>query len=696
MARTSLAALAACLACPALAQEAPAPAEAAAETGSTAVQAGSGNAAQVFDAQFFAQFSPRTAADMLRQVPGFTIREAEEARGLGQASSNVLINGARMTGKSEDAITQLSRIPASNVVRIELVDAATLDVPGLTGQVANLIVKAGGLSGSFAWRPEFRPHFTEPMWKRGEISLSGTTGPVEFTLGLNNESNRGGAGGRDEIRNAAGALTETRDDVILSFWDAPKLTAAFKFDGPGSSEGNLNLAYRWAHFRFTGDDTRLTSSGIASAREYREEETGRRYEIGADYAFVLGPGRLKLIGLLRGRRAPYSAQSVFTYADGSPETGDRYALVSRSSERIARGEYGWKLFGADWQLSAEGAFNRLDNVAQLFELDPASGFVELPFPGGSGGVHEDRFESILSFSRPLSSKLTVQATAGAEFSRLSQTGASAIARQFWRPKGSLSLAWAPTKGLDVSFKLRRKVGQLEFGDFLARVFLDDSTANSGNAELVPPQSWEFELEAKKSLGPWGTTTLRLYDYRIQDFVDIVPIGLTGESPGNIDRAHRQGIDWTSTFQFAPLGLPGAKLDVHLTLERSRIADPLTGEQRQISNTQDRYLEANFRYDIPKSDWALGFNLENYHFQNYYRLGEVGLGWEGPTFAGVFVENKDVFGLTVRATFNNVFGARNFFDRTVWAGRRNMSAVLFTEHRDRLIGPIFSFAVKGNF
>jgi hypothetical protein len=40
--------------------------------------------------------------------------------------------------------------------------------------------------------------------------------------------------------------------------------------------------------------------------------------------------------------------------------------------------------------------------------------------------------------------------------------------------------------------------------------------------------------------------------------------------------------------------------------------------------------------------------------------------------------------------------RNMFDRTVYAGRRNVSPVLFTESRDRLIGPIFSFSVKGNF
>src|SRR5918997_849931 len=105
----------------------------------------------------FVRFAPRNALDMLRNVPGFTIREATQERGLGTATGNVLINGQRISGKSNDVVTELSQIPASNVVRIEIRDAATLDVPGLSGQVANVVVKAGGaMQGQFAWRPEFR------------------------------------------------------------------------------------------------------------------------------------------------------------------------------------------------------------------------------------------------------------------------------------------------------------------------------------------------------------------------------------------------------------------------------------------------------------------------------------------------------------------------------------------------------------
>ena len=101
----------------------------------------------------FVRFAPRTALDMLRQVPGFTIRQEVQERGLGQATGNVVINGQRISGKSNDVITELGRVSAQNVVRIEIVDGATLDIPGLSGAVANVIVTSTGISGQFAWLP---------------------------------------------------------------------------------------------------------------------------------------------------------------------------------------------------------------------------------------------------------------------------------------------------------------------------------------------------------------------------------------------------------------------------------------------------------------------------------------------------------------------------------------------------------------
>src|SRR3546814_8650948 len=102
------------------------------------------------------------------------------------------------------------------------------------------------------------------------------------------------------------------------------------------------------------------------------------------------------------------------------------------------------MLGGDWQLSAEAAFNTLDNVARLYTLDPASDdFAEIPYPEGTGGVKEDRYEALLSFGRKLTGKLSFQLIAGAEHSTLAQSGANGLERSFFRPKGSLTLAWTP-------------------------------------------------------------------------------------------------------------------------------------------------------------------------------------------------------------------------------------------------------------
>ena len=70
--------------------------------------------------------------------------------------------------------------------------------------------------------------------------------------------------------------------------------------------------------------------------------------------------------------------------------------------------------------------------------------------------------------------------------------------------------------------------------------------------------------------------------------------------------------------------------------------------------------------------------------------------EGPVWASLFVEHKDVLGLTVRATASNLVNARSRWDRIVYAGRRNVAPISFVETRNRLIGPIFSLNIRGTF
>jgi hypothetical protein len=436
---------------------------------------------------------------------------------------------------------------------------------------------------------------------------------------------------------------------------------------------------------------------VDRVRTTRDKTNGFSYEVGGDYALPIGPGTLKLIGLRKFNHEPYRSTAIFTYADGSPDTGDRFDRDGRSSEWIERGEYGWKSGRSDFQISAEAAFNNLNSVTRLFELAPGGEFAEVAFPGGTGRVHEDRYEMLGTFGRPLGPTLTMQLVAGGEYSRLSSSSdVASLSRSFFRPKGSLSLAWKPSDDFDLSLKIRRRVGQLDFYDFLASVNLTNDRQNAGNLELVPPQSWEIDLEGNRKLGAWGTTGLRLFARRIEDIVDFVPIGEDGESPGNIDKAIRYGFEWKGTFLFDPLGWKGAKLDALVMIQRSRLKDPLTGEMRPISDTAKREIELSLRHDIPGSRWAWGANFFHDWYSKTYRLTEVGRLWEGPLWLTAYVENKNVAGMTVRASAGNLLNARSKWDRFVYTGFRDTHPLSFIEKRNRLIGPVFTLSVKGNF
>ena len=643
----------------------------------------------------FAQFAPRTALDMLNRVPGFSIKQEDLERGLGEASGNVLINGQRVSGKSNDVVTELSRIAASNVERIEIVDGATLGIPGLSGQVANVIVRSGGIKGQWTYRPEFRSYYTDPLFTRFEVSINGKTGPVEYTLGVDNRGNRSGAGGPTWIYDPAGTIVETRDEAWHSNYDQPRVSGRFVFDAPGDAVGNLNLSYTRAYFDFIEEGTRESVDGVVRERTVTADEGGHNYEVGGDYEFALGAGRLKVIGVNRGRHIPSETNVVTTWSDGSPATGSRFAQKGDEGELIGRSEYRWNRAGAEWQISAEAAFNRLDNTSRLFELRSDGKYDEIALPGGSAKVEEDRYEVMGSYGRPLSKSVTMKLSAGGEYSTLAQVGAGGTTRNFRRPKGELSMAWKASPLTDVTVKLARRVGQLNFFDFLASVDVATDQKTSANPDLVPQQTWELNVEGVRSLGAYGRTTLRVYGQRIDDIIDTIPIGATGQAPGNLDQAIAYGFDSRSTFNLDALGWRGARLDAAFRWQDSEVEDPLTGEQRPISNSLQEMFSLSLRHDIPKTNWAWGTDYSYQLNAKNYRLTEMGRLWEGPVWGDVYVEHKDVYGLTVRAGVYNLLAADSMWDRTVHTGRRT-DPVQFIEHRDRQIGPIFSFQVRGKF
>ena len=657
---------------------------------SQATVAGNDGNAKIFLPGDFAQYSPQTALDMVVRIPGFSIQQADSKRGLGQAGGNVLINGKRFSGKSNDAVSELGRISADNVIRIELVDGAALDIPGLSGQVVNIISKVTGLTGQYRWSPRYRPLRVGFSLLDGEASITGKADRFGYTLSAVNDSFRGGNAGPELVTDASGFITETRGELLTFRRDRPRISGSLNYQGENGDLANLNLAYGLALTRtFEASDSALRT------RNYAERENEWNAEIGGDYELGIGSDRLKLIGLYRAEHSPFFTRVLFDVPGDPVRSGSRQRRTIDESESIVRAEYNWKAGRADWQLSAEGAYNTLDNAVAIERLNAAGEFQPVAFAGANASVAEKRGEVAATYSRPIATNLNLQTSLGGEYSVIAQSGPAGLTRSFIRPKGLVSLAWKASPRLDISGRIEREVGQLDFGDFLASTDIGSGNQNSGNPNLVPPQSWNTQIELNRNFGALGSLSQTLRYAALEDVVDQVPIGANGEAPGNIASAVRYASETSATITFDPLGWHGARIDLGAEFQKSRIRDPLTGEKRSISGDFVRSLSAEFRQDIPKGNWAYGAGYSQYRQAPDFRLGLISRSYDSPDDISIFVENKNVAGLKIRASIFNLLGTNETFSRTFYTGRRT-GPVAFSESRSRQQGPTFALDVSGTF
>ena len=113
-----------------------------------------------YNPEFFSQFRPNTALDMIGRLPGFSFQDSGNGRGFSGTAGNVLIDGERPPSRGDYLSSILARIPASGVERIEVVRGGT-DGIDMQGQaiVANIIRRTASILGV---KPDFS-HENEPV-----------------------------------------------------------------------------------------------------------------------------------------------------------------------------------------------------------------------------------------------------------------------------------------------------------------------------------------------------------------------------------------------------------------------------------------------------------------------------------------------------------------------------------------------------
>ncbi len=636
-------------------------------------QTGNSDQTQIYAPDYFTIFQPQTAADMVDRLPGFTVQGGEGGeRGFGQASLNVLINGRRPSSKSSDANEILRRIPASNVTSIEILDGASLDIPGLSGQVANVITKSTKLSGSWEYAARFQEG-TQPQLTEAQISLSGERGNLSFVGSIRHDPFFFTEDGVEQYFNGDLELIEDRIEDTYFYFSLPSANLNLTWTPKVDHIVNLNLSGQLRN-RSNGireSFTAVTAEGQNGSSEISAGEDEYNYEIGGDYSFPALDGTLKFIGLYRFEESDFN-QLFLNRPLGEIPRRQVFDQLDHETEAILRAEYSFKPgVNHDIQWSVEGALNSLESDSVF------------SFTGGTSEildnvrVEEDRAETNVTHSWAVSDKFTLQSSAGIEYSKIDVVTSGEPSDDFLRPKGFISASYDLNPTYTWRAKIEREVGQLNFGTYVSGVNLGNDTRTAAG-RTVPEQSWlgEIELERKDSTGLSGT--IKLFGEIIENPIERVLFdnGTPNDRSDDLDgpanlnsSAYRYGVSGNATWLLDGLGFKGGRFTFDGELGDSNLDDPITGETRQINTNLEYRYEMVLRQDIPQTDYAWFVYLEDDENSPFYRLDQLfDDGRDRPELRLGF-EHKNLFGMKAEFRLDNILNWKLKRERPIFTPDR---------------------------
>ena len=158
-----------------------------------------------------------------------------------------------------------------------------------------------------------------------------------------------------------------------------------------------------------------------------------------------------------------------------------------------------------------------------------------------------------------------------------------------------------------------------------------------------------------------------------------------------------GVELVGTALLDNFGIRGARLDLELAAENSSVIDPLTGLDRRLSMGLVSSYTVDFRHDIPDTNWAWGGNAVGFRESANFRLNQISHFTENAPEVELFLEHKDILGMTIKADVKNLLSSEQRNVRNLFAGsNRAAGTFIGAESRIRTAAPRYGISLSGTF
>jgi hypothetical protein len=662
-----------------------------------------------YSPEFFDRFSPQTALDMVRQIPGFQLQENEDGRrGFAGGEGNLLINDRRPSAKADLPSSILARIPAANVERIELIRGQVrgIDLRGQSSMV-NIIMHDDN-PAIVKWETAVViPYRHGPVKPILNVALSDKWRETQYNTGLSYTSDSYGRSGLDQVFNSSGGLVESRYDGRENRVRTLKanLNTISSLEDGTIIKFNTVLAHEKRTQLLVSDRRPEVLNNEPRIEAFDDNSDKPSIEVGLDAERGLVnnlTGKVILLYSLADEGTYRTQRVLEDYNQISLRVADGSGLAT---EFITRMEFDWTGF-AHHSLNAnlERAYNSLDGTL-ISTLDAGSGPLGVIVPGANSFVKEIRWDFLLQDIWSLG-QFELTFGLGAEASTISQTGDAEQERDFFFLKPQMILMWTPEQGRQVRMRIAREVAQLNLADFISATLFEDDDLALGNPDIQPDTTWVSEISHERRLGSNTVIRLRAFHHWITNVLDLLPITPTFEVPGNIGDGRRWGVELEATLPLEWMRLTGAKLNIKTRWQDSTVIDPVTGKNRMLSgqagdfpiryDVENRYaLSVDYRQDFENANVAWGWNMVTRSKRPLYKVNELQIYNEAVNM-NAFIETTRWFGVKVQLNAENILNAPGTRDRTVFVGRRDISPMQFRELRSRNRDQSLILSVSGLF
>jgi len=624
----------------------------------------------VFAPDFFTDYRPNTALDMVNRVPGFSAVDGDGSRGFEGAVGNILINGARPASKNDSGSSVLGRTLAAQVERIELVrgGAPGIDMQGYS-VVVNVITKSQSSRQSvLTWSAFLFDGGIDAY--NGSYQFTAKDGDRTFGLTLSDGVSTSDSNGPGRVlrRDANGLVL--RDEA----YDSDQQGGGQSIRGNYANAflgGKIDLTARLGQNDYRNFSLQ-TAPGIR--RDNRFSDEGTSGEIGAVYTRPIRTGLTSETRFIR-EWSDFDDTSVSSTQIGAVTNPEqRFTSVGDASETILRSLLRWERSPSmTIEGGAEVAYNTLE-TDQAFTV----GGTPIPLPSASVTVEETRGEAFSKATWRIRPNLTLEGGLRLEASTITQSGDADQEKSFFFAKPRFQATWTPMANNQVRFRVEREIGQLDFGDFAASAALEEDNVFGGNVDLEPEQRWITELVYERRFLGDGIVSLGYRHDEITGVIDQLPLPGDLSAVGNIGDGTLDQLSVNISVPLDKTGFSGGQFSFANDWNSTKVTDPTTGRMRPISGVRESQPAVTLSQDITswKINWAVTYLLS---LKEYGYDPDQTSGFYGGDYYQAFVEYKPTASTSIRAqvTLWDDFNV----ERTVYASRTGGRPIAFTETRD---------------